>query len=795
MIAPLVFTVVVAFAMALSPVWDYDVWFQLACGRAIAALKSLPAHDLFSYTAADRPWDTQEWLAQVVFYAVHAATGLGGLTVFKALVSASVFAVVFRHAMDRMHGGVHGPESMVQGSTPPATRDSGRGTPDPAAAWFTAAGCAVAAYVMRWHLVERPQIFTMLFLAAELSLLHRGRRLGLLIPLAVLWANVHGGSSLLAPGVLILWIAGRGLALWTRREPLAGLRPAGMVCLGLLLAVMANPAGPKIYLYPFETMSDRMYMMNVREWTPPTPAEHPAFYLFLVGTAALLAFSARRLAAPELIIAAVFAGLSLSARRHIPLFCLAVIPPAAAALSGLASAVIRSPRARAVAAVALGIAAAAGTLGTAARHGEAARMGVRERLYPAAGIRALLALPRSPGGGNPVRVFGLHQWGGYLLWRLPPEFKVFIDGRQLVYGRDLFLDYYRILENTPDAGALLERYRPDVFVLDYHYSAKLSRRLVSRREAALVHWDDACLVFVARSARFAEFIRRHEYASCHPLAESSPDLEASLADLDRAAREAPGDARPLAMRASLLLRHRRLDEAAAAAARALDLNAAGLPVLLTALEISLARNDPEGARPLLARAARADEAGTASKLAEARLRLAEGQPAAAARALDEAIKAGEAWRGRRKRPEPVLADAYAMKAARLFAAGRPAEAADALRLAGNVLYELGRLSEAEARYREGTEAAPSDMRLWHNLGTVLLEQERFSPALRMFRKALVLAPGNPDALIGLGVALHRLGRTPEAAAAWEEALRAAPGHPDATQYLQAVQSTRYKVQR
>ena len=793
---PLAFTILVTFGMALSPVWDYDVWFQLACGQAISGLRGLPEHDLFSYTAATRAWDSQEWLSQLIFYGIYTAGGLPGLTVFKALVTTLMFAVVFKHAVRRTNGVLSSEFRVLRSAEEPEASSSQnpdlRTQNSAAAAWLAAAGCAAAAYVMRWHLVERPQIFTMLFLAAELYLLERGRRLWLLVPLTVLWANLHGGSSLLAPGVLVLWFAGRGLSLWRRGEALGPLRSAALLAAAVAAAVALNPAGPGLYVYPFETMSDRMYMMNVREWTPPSLGEHPAFYLFLTAAAALVAAAARGLAAGEILTAAVFAGLALSARRHIPLFCIAVLPAASVALYRIVSPIVRTP-VRQTAVAGLTALAAAGTLLLAGRSGDALRLGVKEHLYPRGALRRLADLEPSFPGEEPVRVFGVHQWGGYLLWNLPARFKVFIDGRQLVYGPTLFLNYYQILEDTPEAGPLLERYRPDAFVLDYRYSVKLSRRLIVRNEAALVHWDDSCLVFVRRSALPPRLLRRIEYAAYHPLKHPGPDPEANLADLDRAIRAAPRAARPLVMRASLLLRYRRPGEAHAAINRALELKPARLPVLLTALEVALARRALPEAAALLARAVRADESGTRSALAAARLRLAEGDPGEAARDLDTAIAAGEAWRRKERRPELALADAYRMKAGKLSAAGRGSEAADALRRSGNALYELGRFSEARARYEEGTKEAPTDMRLWHNLGTVLIEEERFAAAARMYRKAINLAPANPDARVGLGVALFRLGRTREAVAAWKKALELAPGHPDATRYLQAVQSPQAPV--
>ncbi len=44
-------------------------------------------------------------------------------------------------------------------------------------------------------------------------------------------------------------------------------------------------------------------------------------------------------------------------------------------------------------------------------------------------------------------IFNSYEWGGYIIWRLYPQYKVYIDGRAFdVYGDDLlfsFMNVYR----------------------------------------------------------------------------------------------------------------------------------------------------------------------------------------------------------------------------------------------------------------------------------------------------------------------------------------------------------------
>jgi hypothetical protein len=46
------------------------------------------------------------------------------------------------------------------------------------------------------------------------------------------------------------------------------------------------------------------------------------------------------------------------------------------------------------------------------------------------------------------QIFNYYNWGGYLIWRLYPEYLVYIDGRADVYGDEFLLSYANISTNA-----------------------------------------------------------------------------------------------------------------------------------------------------------------------------------------------------------------------------------------------------------------------------------------------------------------------------------------------------------
>src|ERR1700730_708698 len=54
---------------------DPDMWWHLKTGEIIWNTHSIPQVDVFSFTAAGRPWITQEWLSEVTIYGAYKLGG------------------------------------------------------------------------------------------------------------------------------------------------------------------------------------------------------------------------------------------------------------------------------------------------------------------------------------------------------------------------------------------------------------------------------------------------------------------------------------------------------------------------------------------------------------------------------------------------------------------------------------------------------------------------------------------------------------------------------------------------
>jgi hypothetical protein len=410
-------------AMTARNAVDPDLGWHLRTGQWIAETGHIPPSDPFSFTRAGQPWVSHEWLSEVVFYELWKHGGAAALIIFSAIVKTAGFMLLYLRCLP--YGG---------------TRHW--------AAAATAFGAVAAA--PSWGV--RPQMFTFALASLLLWLLEAGElrpRLVLWIPpLFLLWLNLHAGFALgpaliLAYGVGLLLETAVGSTPWPQAHPI--LLRVLLLLLACLALVPLNPSGAQLYRYPFDTLRSPGMRSFIVEWFSPDFHQwlyRPFLLLWLLVLTALASSRWRpkgRVIVPLLLTA--FAA--LDAVRHIPIFVLVAVPGIAAALPaggnrGESTHVSKSARRGAPfswrfqplfnAAVLVLMAGFAIVNWVGLARNQDAREAER---FPEKAVSFLRA------GHYPERVFVSYGWGGYAIWKLYPEYRVFVDGRADLYGDDL----------------------------------------------------------------------------------------------------------------------------------------------------------------------------------------------------------------------------------------------------------------------------------------------------------------------------------------------------------------------
>ena len=100
-------------------------------------------------------------------------------------------------------------------------------------------------------------------------------------------------------------------------------------------------------------------------------------------------------------------------------------------------------------------------------------------------------------------LFNLYNEGGYLIWRLWPSEKVFIDGRSEVYGPEQVRDFLYLATGSKGWDKLLDgKYKINTVFLAQYPVPRLKDSIrplalgLVRKGWQLIYWDDAALIYV-----------------------------------------------------------------------------------------------------------------------------------------------------------------------------------------------------------------------------------------------------------------------------------------------------------
>jgi len=306
----------------------------------------------------------------------------------------------------------------------------------------------------------RPQMFTLLFASIFVAILSSNFKKNVSsnlwsLPLAMLlWVNLHAGFAL-GIALIVMFIAMNALEKrWSQIKPLA------ITLAACVMVIPINPHGFRMFSYPLQTLSSPAMQSLIQEWLSPDFHQFRFLPLaiLMLATYAVLALSPQRITKGELMGLLILSLAALRSGRHIPLFSIFAAPIFAEHFAAWVESTgrfeLRRQRLNAVRVMvnlALlllpGIVIARQLIDF--KHHEATYESSR---YPVAAVDAIkdqqLAGP----------IFNDYNWGGYLIWKLYPERRVFIDGRADVYSDDFLFDYVSTLNGKPSWRKQFERF-------------------------------------------------------------------------------------------------------------------------------------------------------------------------------------------------------------------------------------------------------------------------------------------------------------------------------------------------
>ena len=442
----MVLAVAYAFLAGFHSVQDFDLGWQLATGRWILQHHQIPSTDVLSYTAAGRPW-IYPALSQVTLYLIYWLGGFALLSWAGAAASVATTALLLRR--NRL---------------------------------VTCGLALVAVPLIANRTQPRAEMFTPALFAAFLVILwrrHRGQStpFRLLPVLMIAWVNLHlGFVAGLALCVAYLGVEALDALTGSERErAVSRVRKALPWMAATLAAPLVNPWGPKIFAALLrQRQAQGLHSYWLVEWggiRPSWNSLHQAltvgdpqssfWWLLAVAAVAIVAAAWRRDWGAGLLLAA--AGyIALKAVRFEALFAIVVVVVGGSVVENVWDDWIRAASKRGLTWAGPAIATGVVVVLCAALFCERSYDLISNRYYMRSsqlatfGAGASWWIPQRAFDfiaeqQLPGELFHDYDLGGYVAFRLGPQYRDYIDGRAIPFGQEHFFQTYSLSNAPPES--------------------------------------------------------------------------------------------------------------------------------------------------------------------------------------------------------------------------------------------------------------------------------------------------------------------------------------------------------
>jgi hypothetical protein len=518
--APAIALFIYLFLLTLVPLSDPDLWWHLKTGERIVEQGELQGNrDAFSYTIPEQipvhvvQGMRSQWLGQVVLHLVHAASGLRGLALARGFLLVFPFVWLYVLLLREGHRSV---VALGLLSFP-----------------------ALYAATILPESFERPQAFSFVLAPALVVLLERLRGDGrapwmyVAIPLMMaVWANLHGGF-IAGDGIIIIYMAGEAVRGALHRgsgspgeRKLFPRKTFLLVCGVSVLASFLNPNTYHIFLGWVRGMlagflqppSQRpgYVMQQVLEYRSPwfvyRYLDRP-WHLVVMGFLGLGALAGiagyvrgRRPSLGGLGTTLMLGFFSLMYVRAVP-FAVYVYP----LYAGMAASSFRRRMVRAVpAALSVILAVLFFVSLFSGGFGDRLAPSVPDSWVGGNYPEGALQFMRKAGIEGPL--FNPVHWGGYVIFRAYPEYRVFVDGRSL--STKVLRDTHTILNAGPGWEKRIDSYGVNAILIPVIAVrtgdvVPLVKALVWNSDWALLFLQNDQAVFVRHREESSEAIRTY----------------------------------------------------------------------------------------------------------------------------------------------------------------------------------------------------------------------------------------------------------------------------------------------
>lgn len=492
---------VIIFTLSILPLRDYDIWFHLKSGEIIAQ-KGIIHYDVFSYNTQGREWFPYEWLFQIIIYYFSKVFGVESIKFLIGFVMTGMMLILY--TIIRKIFKVH---------------------------WIFSFALVFYFFASIYEFLSaRPHIFAYTFLLTNLFLIllyffKKKNLLILTIPITLMWTNLHG-SIFLDVGLFggYSFVSFIYFLLEKNKDWFVKFKTLGLfTILTAILTIL-----PPLYLTQYRLLiiffqQNNLISKFIDEWTPLISNPYP--FLFFSSTVALVTalfiftIVKKKIWREALWIIPLlpFPILSFTASRNVFLGYISLTLILAWVLSFIEP--FKLKRVSQIALFALLLAVIVGHIYIL--NNKRTVVMAQKFYYP---VQATQFIKTNHFKGH---MFNEYGYGGYILYQLYPEEKVFYDGRTDLYLEREIPDTLDIAtkKNLPDQdyskflNNLWNKYKISYVIIrteSHAVERKIGKILVNDPNWSLIFWDDAAQIFVRHDGINNNLIKNYKFTAATP---------------------------------------------------------------------------------------------------------------------------------------------------------------------------------------------------------------------------------------------------------------------------------------
>ena len=474
---------------------NQDIGRHLKSGQIIWETKSVYKTNLFSFTEPNHPFINHHWLSEVIFYLLNNLIGLKGLVIFKTGIILSAFSFIFLSVHKKVEN------------------------------WAFLASMFLALFVFIGRTDVRPEIFSYLFLSFFLFAILRAKYseiykyLYILPVVQIFWVNMHIYFAL-GPMLRFFFLIDR--RFYDKNKKI--FKKILLIFTATIISNLINPNFIKGAIIPFTILKQYSYSI-VENQSVFFLKNYGVFLkeinlfalsLFVLTISFAVAFkNGRKNFLFEVLTAITFLILAMSMVRNFAIYAIAFIPIVAFNFNAVKKHLMfDTAKARTLFYVLFSLIMPWLTMAV-----------VNNNFYLWLESPKKFGLTISEGAEKGIQfikqnkipgpVFNNFDVGSFLIWKLYPEQKVFVDGRPEAYSMGFFEKIYKPMQENPAMWKKYsEEYKINYIFFDRHDITPWARSFLDQipknPDWPLIYLDESAAIFLERTPENKKIIDEFE---------------------------------------------------------------------------------------------------------------------------------------------------------------------------------------------------------------------------------------------------------------------------------------------